>query len=165
MTGAAELWTLSRVIAAGEALEGASPGAGNGAAGYVRRGFALVRGPIVGLVTQREPTGAVHCKGSGETVPRTQLTLADDTREGSRVVLWRTHAGVDVGARDPERPAPRRDSGHPTLLLPLTLNPNVTNRSPGDAQAPETWWRSNPSARDGTSGRHAQRRARGGRPK
>ena len=69
MTGAAELWTLSRVIAAGEALEGASPGAGNGAAGYVRRGFALVRGPIVGLVTQREPTGAVHCKGSGETVP------------------------------------------------------------------------------------------------
>ena len=87
MTGAAELWTLSRVIAAGEALEGASPGAGNGAAGCVRRGFALVRGPIVGLVTQREPTGAVHCKGSGETVPRTQLTLADDTREGAREVV------------------------------------------------------------------------------
>ena len=121
MAGAAEPWTLSRVIAAGEALapaarEGASPDAGNGAAGCVRRGFA---GPLVGLVTHREPTGAVHCKGSGETVPRTQITLADDTREGARVVLWRTHAGVDVGARDPERPAPRRDSGHPTLLLPL----------------------------------------------
>jgi|MDTA01.1.fsa_nt_gb hypothetical protein len=160
MTGAAELWTLSRVIAAGEAL---APAAREGAASP--GASTQVRGPLVAIVTHREPTGAVHCKRSGETVPRTQITLADDTREGARAVLWRTHAGVDVGARDLERPAPRRDSGHPTLLLPLTLNPNVTNRSPGDAQAPETWWRSNPSARDGTSGRHAQRRARGGRPK
>ena len=52
---------------------------------------------VVALVVKRERTVAVYCKGSGETVPCTRLYVADDTYEGMRVVLWRTHAGIDVG--------------------------------------------------------------------
>ena len=52
---------------------------------------------VVALVVKRERTVAVYCKGRGETVPCTRLYVADDTYEGMRVVLWRTHAGIDVG--------------------------------------------------------------------
>lgn len=49
MTGAAELWTLSRVIAAGEAL---APAAREGAASP--GASTQVRGPLVAIVTHRE---------------------------------------------------------------------------------------------------------------
>ena len=145
MDRAADTWTLSRVIAAGEALarvdgERAQTGAGKGASEGVKgRGFALVPGPLVGLVTNREPTRAVHCKGSGETVPCTRLILADDTRNDVHAVLWRTHAGLDVGARS-SQPFASVDSGHPSSSNRLPPSRSVM------PQAPETWWRSNPSA-------------------
>lgn len=44
-----------------------------------------------------ERTAAVFCVGSRETVPCTRLLVADHTFAGLQVVLWRTHAGVDVG--------------------------------------------------------------------
>ena len=52
---------------------------------------------VVALVVRRERTVAVYCKGSGETVPCTRLYVADESYEGMPVVLWRTHAGMDVG--------------------------------------------------------------------
>ena len=141
MDRAADTWTLSRVIAAGEALarvdgERAQTGAGKGASEGVKgRGFALVPGPLVGLVTNREPTRAVHCKGSGETVPCTRLTLADDTRNDVHAVLWRTHAGLDVGARSSPTLRIRR------FRAPLFLQPSLTTlpirhaAGPGDLVA------------------------------
>lgn len=58
---------------------------------------ASVDAAVVALVMRRERTVAVYCKGSGETVPCTRLHVADESYEGMRVVLWRTHAGMDVG--------------------------------------------------------------------
>ena len=85
MTGAAELWTLSRVIAAGEALEGRAP-----ARGTARRDASVVAlrsfaDRSSGSSPNASPRARCTARAAA-TVPRTQLTLADDTREGARVV-------------------------------------------------------------------------------
>jgi hypothetical protein len=68
-------------------------------------------------VVARERVAAVYCKRTGETVPRASITLADDTFDGLRVVLWRTHAGADVGAR------PSPNCWHPPASQPAHRPP------------------------------------------
>ena len=113
---ASEVWSVRRAKEAGEALRPSrtkpcatipsdrprpSPrGAPTPSATTTTTGSSGAPiGTVVGLVVARERAAAVYCKRTGETIPRASITLADDTFDGLRVVLWRTHAGADVGAR------------------------------------------------------------------
>ena len=87
----ADPWTVRRVAAAGEARRPSK-----GAADRVSP-LTVTVPSTVALVVRRERTVGVYCKSTNETVPCTAVIVADESFEGMRVVLWRTHADVDVG--------------------------------------------------------------------
>ena len=171
---ASEVWSVRRAKEAGEALRPSrtkpcatipsdrprpSPrGAPTPSATTTTTGSSVAPiGTVVGLVVARERAAAVYCKRTGETIPRASITLADDTFDGLRVVLWRTHAGADVGAR------PSPNSWHPPESQPAQIVPRpVPHLSPIHPQASATSYTPVDSARDGTPTPSDPRRPRDG---
>ena len=168
-----EVWSVRRAKEAGEALRPsrANPrtttpsdrprpslrGAPSPRATTTTSSSGAPIGTVVGLVVARERVAAVYCKRTGETVPRASITLADDTFDGLRVVLWRTHAGADVGAR------PSPNCWHPPESQPAQIVPRpVPHLSPIHPQASATSYTPVDSARDGTPTPSDPRRPRDG---